>query len=222
VTVAKNERSSRTYRSALREEQARRTRAAVLDAAEACFGDAGYASTTMKDVAARAGVSVETVYAQGSKASLLLAVVDRVVAGDDEPVPLSERPRIQALYAAAPHDVPRILRDLVVAGVPRALEVMAAFERAAGADPEVAAAYATYADRRRADTLRMAEALRPGLRPGLGVEEVADVLWLLVDGGNVHRMVVGRGWGVERFADWLEDTARRLFLEPGSGSPAAG
>ena len=47
----------RNYSSPLRVEQARRTRLAVLDAAERCFLEWGYAATTMKDVAATAGVS---------------------------------------------------------------------------------------------------------------------------------------------------------------------
>src|SRR4051795_4121319 len=81
----------RVYNSPLRAEQAQRTRAAVLDAATRCFLDEGYAATTMKDVAAEAGVSVQTVFGQGSKAALLLACVDRAVVGDDEAVPLARR-----------------------------------------------------------------------------------------------------------------------------------
>src|SRR5918997_3465516 len=81
----------RVYRSPLREEQARRTRAAVLDAAGRCFLERGYAATTMKDVADAAGVSVQTVFGQGSKAALLLGCVDRAVVGDDEAVALSAR-----------------------------------------------------------------------------------------------------------------------------------
>src|SRR5919205_3682589 len=81
----------RVYNSPLRAEQAQRTRAAVLDAAGRCFLDKGYAATTMKDVAAQAGVSVQTVFGQGSKAALLLACVDRAVVGDDEEVPLARR-----------------------------------------------------------------------------------------------------------------------------------
>jgi hypothetical protein len=42
----------------------------------------------MKDIAAEAGVSVQTVFSQGGKAALLLACVDRAVVGDDEEVPL--------------------------------------------------------------------------------------------------------------------------------------
>src|SRR5438105_8681009 len=85
----------RIYNSPLRAEQAQRTRAAVLDAAGRCFLDKGYAATTMKDVAAAAGVSVQTVFGQGSKAALLLACVDRAVVGDDEDVPFARRELFQ-------------------------------------------------------------------------------------------------------------------------------
>src|SRR3954451_1247398 len=90
----------RGYRSPLRAEQAQRTRAAVLDAAARCFLDQGYAATTMKDVAAAAGVSVQTVFGQGSKASLLLACVDRAVVGDDQNVPLAQREMVTRLLGA--------------------------------------------------------------------------------------------------------------------------
>src|SRR5262245_1401080 len=81
----------RVYRSQLRAEQAQRTRAAVLDAASSCFLAHGYARTTMKDIAAEAGVAVQTVFAQGGKAALLLACVDRATVADDEESPLVER-----------------------------------------------------------------------------------------------------------------------------------
>ena len=213
MTVAKRGDAAKRYRSPLREEQARRTRASVLDAAAACFVDTGYAATTMKDIAARAGVSAETVYAQGSKASLLLAAVDRVLVGDDEPVPVRERPGTQAVLDApdARAAVHR-LRDLALAGLPRALPVLRAFQRAEGGDAEIAAAYATYEERRLADMRQFAEALAPDLRPGVTVAEAADVLWALLDPAAVHRLVEGRGWTLHRWGDWFADTAERLLL----------
>ena len=52
----------RRYDSSARREQARATRRQVLAAATALFLERGYAATTMADVAARAGVVVQTVY----------------------------------------------------------------------------------------------------------------------------------------------------------------
>lgn len=54
----------------------------------------------MQAIASESGVAVETVYAQGSKAALLLACVDRTLAGDDSDLPLIERPSFANALAA--------------------------------------------------------------------------------------------------------------------------
>jgi len=67
----------RRYRSPLREQRAAETRAALLTAAHRLFVRDGWAGTGMRDVAAEAGVSTETVYAHfSSKRALLQAVMD--------------------------------------------------------------------------------------------------------------------------------------------------
>jgi AcrR family transcriptional regulator len=185
----------------------------VITAATECFVEKGYAATTMKDIATRAGVSVETVYSQGSKASLLLAVVDRALVGDDDPVPVIERPDMRGVMEAPDaRQALRRLRDLIVEGLPTGLPVMYAFQRAAGADPEIAAAWATYAERRLSDMTRLAQALAPGLRPGVTVSEAADVMWVLINTTVIQALVVDRGWTVERWADWVTDTLERTLL----------
>ena len=62
------------------------------------FSATGWAGTTLADIAAAAGVSVETIYKGfGSKKALLRAAIDFSVVGDAAPVPLSERPEYLAL-----------------------------------------------------------------------------------------------------------------------------
>ena len=62
---------TRRYRSALREQQAERTRVLIAEAARSRFLEAGWAGTSVRSVAAAAGVSEATVYAvYGSKAGL--------------------------------------------------------------------------------------------------------------------------------------------------------
>jgi AcrR family transcriptional regulator len=83
---------NRPYRSPRRALQAQQTRAAVLVACRALFAERGWA-TGVRDIATAAEVSVETVYATlGGKVALLTAALDGAVAGDDDPVPLAERP----------------------------------------------------------------------------------------------------------------------------------
>ncbi len=54
--------TSRSYRSPLREEQARLTQRRILDATYALLLQQGYTAMTMAGVAAAAGVSAQTVY----------------------------------------------------------------------------------------------------------------------------------------------------------------
>src|ERR1700674_5038600 len=93
-----NVKTQRRYDSALRKEQARQTRARMLDAAQRLFSERGYASTTMDAIAAEAGVAVDTVYAGfGSKRGVLSALMDVRVGGDDQPVEVLDRSGPQAV-----------------------------------------------------------------------------------------------------------------------------
>src|SRR3954469_20299008 len=126
----------RAYNSPLRAEQAQRTRAGVLDAATRCFLAKGYAATTMKDVAEAAGVAVQTVFGQGSKAALLLACVDRALVGDDEEVPLRQREHFTRLLEADQKAAKlAVLREMAVDRVPSIGPIVRVFQNAAGTDP---------------------------------------------------------------------------------------
>lgn len=60
----------------------------------------GWAGTTMTAVAARAGVSAQLLYKTfGTKVALAKRLYDVTLMGDDEPVPLHERPEIAAITA---------------------------------------------------------------------------------------------------------------------------
>ena len=67
---------TRVYRSELRLRQAEETRRSIIDAAADLFSELGYAGTTLAKIAARAGVSVETVQKNGPKAALIRAAVE--------------------------------------------------------------------------------------------------------------------------------------------------
>ena len=84
-----------------REEQARATRLRILDTAERLVLDGGYAAMTVAGLAEGAGVSVQTVYnAIGGKAAVVKALYDVRLAGDDEPVPMSQRPMFRRITEA--------------------------------------------------------------------------------------------------------------------------
>ena len=213
MTVSKGRRGARSYSSPVRERQSRQTRAAVVEAAARCFAEQGYGRTTMKDIAEKAGVSVETVYGQGSKAALLLAAVDRVRAGDADSAQVADRTDMRTvLEAGSPQETLEHLRDLITSSLPAALPLLAAFPRAAHADPEIAIAYEEYEQRRWADLQPIAEALAPELRPGLTVDEAADVVWSLLDPVAADGLVRRRGWTIEGWAAWVTAALGRVLL----------
>ncbi len=101
----------RTYNSTRRLAQARQTRRLIVEAAGRLFRERGYAGTAIEAIAQQAGVAVETIYATfGNKVAILSAVVDFSVVGDDEPVPLLQRPGIRA--AQDENDPRRLLEHL--------------------------------------------------------------------------------------------------------------
>src|SRR5437763_12708718 len=85
----------------LRAAKAAETRAAVLAAAHELFLEQGYAATTAQQIAVSAGVSRATVFnSVGGKVALLRACYDVATVGDDEPVPLPQRPGLLAVRNA--------------------------------------------------------------------------------------------------------------------------
>jgi len=203
----------RVYNSPLRAEQAQRTRAAVLDAAGRCFLDKGYAATTMKDVAAEAGVSVQTVFGQGSKAALLLACVDRSVVGDDEAVPMAQRALFVRLVEATERG-PKLAaaRELARTYVSVAAPMIQVFADAAAADAEIAEAWVEYERRRLQDARVLIGSFEPWLREGLDVDRATEIFWGLFSHAPITNLVRVRGWTVDRYVDFVVDALDRVLL----------
>lgn len=182
----------------------------MLDAAAKLFVDPGYAATTLTAIAAEAGVAVQTVYAAfGSKRQLLSELVDVTIAGDDEPVPLPERPFVAEIRALADPraKLTRYARHLSQVHA-RQTDVMLALAGAATADPDAAEIWQKQVDDRRAGmSMFGAELLATGmLRPEHDADSVADILWLAMDFRNYDWLVRRRGWSSEQFERWYVDT----------------
>ncbi|MEV0597411.1 TetR/AcrR family transcriptional regulator [Nonomuraea cavernae] len=207
----------RRYQSARRQDQARQTRRAILDAAAKLFVDPGYAATPLTAVAAEAGVAIQTVYAVfGSKRQLLSELVDVTIAGDDEPLSLPDRPFVAEITALADPvaKLARYARHLTEIHV-RQADVMIALAGAATADPDAAAIWRKNAEeRRRGMGMLAADLATTGrLRPGHDADSVADVLWLAMDVRNYDWLVRQRGWSVESYQHWFVDTVAGAILD---------
>ena len=208
---------TRTYRSSVREEQARGTRRAILDAARFLFTEQGFAATTIAQIAAKAGVAVDTVYAAvGTKPVLIRLLMETAISGTDQAVPAEERDYVQRIRAAGPAREKIGIYAAAVTEVNERLAPLHLLLRdAATQSPELGALWTEIATRRAANMRLFAQDLAATgeLRPGLGVDEVADVVWSLNSAEYYTLLVRDRGWPPARLAAWLADTWCRLFLD---------
>lgn len=197
----------RPYESSLRQSQARQTRVAILDAARTRFLEAGYAAATVADIAATAGVSVETVYkAFANKAGLVKAVFDVAIVGDDKPVPLERRDEVARIHAEA--DGRRKL-EIYGAGyaqrAKRSVPVQLLVRDAAASDTAAGAVLDQLNKERLTGMTAFSRHLHESgvLRKGVGVTDAVDVLWLFTAPEVYERLVNERGWSTARFGKWI-------------------
>jgi AcrR family transcriptional regulator len=216
----------RRYASEVRDEQARRTRRAVVAAAHDLFLAQGYTATTIDAIAQAAHVSRRTVFnVAGGKAVLLKLALEWAVVGDDEPVALADRPGVKAIQAERdPRKAVSLWAQMVVEITARVAPVSAVLYAAADGDPDAAGHLADLAANRMSgatDFVRHLAAL-DGLAPGLGEQRAADLCWALMDGHLYQLLVTERGWTSAQFTHWLSAslTAALLGPEPG-GRPRA-
>ena len=205
---------TRPYRSAVREERARETRRRILEAATTLFGVRGWAGTGMREVADAAGVSVETVYKNfSSKGELLHRVIDVIVVGDDEPVPLAQRDSYLALATGDTAERAQAAAALVTSINARQAPLLPAMREAASSDATLAALMAQLHDQRRLEFSRGGSLVAS--RQLSDVE--ADGLWALLSVDVYLLLTRHVGWTDTAYRVWagdsivaLLDTSRRL------------
>ena len=197
----------RPYDASRRREQARARRLAVVLAARDLFEQHGFRPTTIAAIASRAGVSAESVYKGfGTKAALAKAVFDLVIAGDDEPVPVAERPATQAI-----RDEPDVRRKIAMFAEglahrqARSAKVQILIRDGRHVDDSLAPIWAKLTDEGLTGmTLLGRHLLQTGqLRDGIELDEVRDVLWNYLAIDTYERLVLTQHWPPERYSHWL-------------------
>jgi AcrR family transcriptional regulator len=195
----------------------RLARAAVVDAARTLFLERGYAGTTIQSISDRADVPPATVYRLfSSKAGILKALLDVLIAGDDAAVPVQDRPPVRAALATTdPRAQLAGFAEISGAINARAAPIYQILVSAAEADPEAAALLAEYARQRHegqrqiARSLARSGALRANLRP----REAEDIVHALMSPELYRLLVVDRGWAPKRYTEWLSATLADQLLE---------
>lgn len=205
----------RSYVSAARAERARQTRKHVIEAATRLFVQQGYATTTMRGIAAAARVSIPTVELLfGTKAQLLHVVMDVAIAGDDEPVPVLSRPwAIEAESAQNLGDFLSAVAQVIGEAQARSAGVLLAAYEAARSDPDIQILIADRESQRQGTASWIVDGVtvRSPLRPGLDRAGAIDMVWMLMDPVVFSRLTRHRGWSLDRYASWFADSVIRLL-----------
>jgi hypothetical protein len=141
-----------------------------------------------------------------SKRGILKALLDVSIVGDDEAVPLADRPHVRSLF-----DDPDPKHQLagfvgVAAQVnSRTAPIYRILVSAAASDPDAAALLDEQTRQRQegqgliARSLARAGALRPKLRE----RDAADIIHALMSPEVYGLLVIDRGWPSERYERWL-------------------
>jgi TetR/AcrR family transcriptional regulator, regulator of autoinduction and epiphytic fitness len=199
----------RKYSSAKRQEQARATRAAIIDAGSRLFTKNGYVATTIQAIADEAGVAIQTVYAVfGNKREVLHQVLESAVVGDRDPQQTVRAfgeepdPRRRAAMAAA----------LVTQISKRLAPIVRVVNEAAAVDAEFAATQQAITAQRRADMVTSAKLLagEDGLQ--LGLEDAVGTLYMLYNPELFTHLTERLGWSERRFEKWLATMLYRTLL----------
>lgn len=179
----------------------------MLDGALRLFVAHGYDGTTIDAIARESGVATQTVYFKfGNKQTILKELVDVRVAGDDEPVPTTEREWVRAAVEA--EQVPTQLRHQVEGAreiygrVGSLLEVL---RNAALANEEIAVLWERNKEQRLQVQAHFVEALttKQPLPEGLTPERAADISYSLLGPELYNLLVSERGWSPQQWADWV-------------------
>lgn len=200
----------------------RLARRAVVDAARDLFLERGYVATTIGAISDRADVPAPTLYRLfSSKLGILRALLDTSIAGDDQQVPLQQRPEVAALFAEADPDA--LLAGFVGIAVAinvRTNDLYRILTSASASDPAAAELFADLQRQRAEGQSRVARSLARAnaLRPGLRERDAADIIHALMSPELYRLLVIDRGWPTDRYEQWLVSTLTDQLTPPSRDS----
>ena len=194
----------------LRERQAQLTRDEILRAARGLFAERGYSRTSVRDIAAAAGVSTQTVYDSiGTKQALVARLNDliRVEASVPEIVRASTESSDPRVVAGTSSAVTRSILE-------HCGDIIHALVTGAAAEPDLAAVM-TEGHRRHVEGARLIvgklQALG-ALDETLEPETAAETLAAVSDIQVALLLRDGYGWSLDRIEAWIADASRALLL----------
>jgi AcrR family transcriptional regulator len=199
----------------------RLARRAVVEAARILFVDRGYGATTIEAVSDLSDVPPATVYRLfSSKLGILKALLDASIAGDDQALPVLDRPDVAALFAEPdPEALLAGFARITVAINRRSGQIYQIMASAASSEPEAANLLGQYTQQRQQGQGQIARALaRAGaLRAELRERDAADIIHVLMSPDVYRLFVTDRGWSPARYERWLKDALVQQLLPTTTG-----
>lgn len=201
----------RKYNSTRRRQNAEQTRREILDAARTQFLQYGWHGAGMREIARDAGVSVETVYSNfPSKAAVFKEVLNVLVVGDDQPIPLSERPAFRAATVGPLTERINALACIQADVHGRVARLRMVLREAARADDDLAEIERmVLAEEREQARLTLRKLLPdPSDQDIEGMQALysSDLYVLLTD---------IRGWNPEQYIRWISELSLAAFTAKG-------
>ena len=190
--------------------QAEQTRAEILGAARRRFAADGYAATSVKDIAAEAGVSVQTVYdSVGAKADLVRRLNDLVDAeaevGEIAATIETETDPVALAAIAA-----RVTRRIIE----RCGDIVRASYDGARAEPDLAPVAIEGGRRHRAGAAAIAARLSSlgALRPDLTAEAATTTIAALAETRLAFVLLDDHGLDLDELERWIASTTTVAVL----------
>jgi AcrR family transcriptional regulator len=191
----------------------------MIHAAQRVFIARGYAGARMTDIAAEAGVAVQTVYFTfHTKAELLQACYELAVLGEDDPRPPASQPWYAQMLDASDGDAAMGLFAEGFSAIAARVALLDDVARSAAHEPEAVQVRARNEQLRREGYGRIVEHLagRFGLIAGLDPAEAVDIMLTLAGPATYRCLVADCGWTHDRFVGWLAATLSQQLLARGS------
>jgi AcrR family transcriptional regulator len=209
--------SRRSYDAKGRRAQSAATRQRIVDSARELILERGYRATTVAQLAALAGVNVDTVYELvGRKPMVLRELIEQALSGTNRAVVAKERPGIAAVRAEPDPVVKLALYARTIREIhQRMAPLFLALRDASWTEPEAHKVWRQISDRRAANRREFVTVLQEagGLRAGLSIDDAADTVWATSSPDLYVLLTVERGWSPLRYEAWLADSWRRLLLD---------
>jgi AcrR family transcriptional regulator len=203
----------RSYKSTVRQDQAAQTRLLIVDAASDLFTSNGFARTTVRAIAERAGVAPDTVYATfGSKVRVLTALGDARLA---PPGVANVMDRPEAIAVRDEVDQRRQLRLFaqdIAAVSTRVRPIYEVLRTASAVEPEVGEVFAEMERHRLVNMGRFARWLAANGRLRVTEDRAAEIVWALASPDVARMLCDTRGWNEAEHADWLATTLAGALL----------